>query len=172
GALADRDLEAVVTPRLDAVKPMLERMAAEVGGESSPPALGARGVTVESMRAFAAAARDFYAAAPWRHLSDEDLIRVEAPTVAPGLRYATVLGRAGQTFGLGFFRSQRAFDELQASPDPEVLMERGESWSVLFGPPWETPWSDLELWEEHGFPVAASAAHPVAVCFSASRGVR
>src|SRR6266852_2307476 len=65
-------------PRLAEAKAMLARMAANTNGPPHPAALEGRGVTVERMRAFAVAARDFYAAAPWRHLSDEDLIYVEA----------------------------------------------------------------------------------------------
>jgi len=102
------------------------------------------------MRAFAGAARDFYAAAPWRHLSDEDLIHVETPTVDRAFRRVTVLGRAGQTFGLGFFASPEDLDKLRASPDPEMFLEGGGRWTVVFGPPWETPFSDLGLWEELG----------------------
>src|SRR4051794_8748975 len=37
-------------------------------------------VTPQSLRAFAEAAGEFYRAAPWQHLIDEDLIRVESPT--------------------------------------------------------------------------------------------
>src|SRR6266849_1101623 len=76
-ALGDTELDVTVDPRLDAVKAMVERMAAETNGEPHPAALDREGVTVERMRAFAIAARDFHDAAPWRHLSDEDLIHVE-----------------------------------------------------------------------------------------------
>ena len=47
-----------------------------------------KGMTVERMRAFAAAARAFHDAAPWRFLSDEDLIHVEAPSVGAAFRVA------------------------------------------------------------------------------------
>ncbi len=164
-ALGDPELAVTVDPRLDEVKAMVERMAVEANGEPHPAALDAEGVTVERMRAFAAAARDFYAAAPWRHLSDEDLIHVEAPRVGKAFRHVTVLGRAGQTFGLGFFASPEDLDRLHASPDPEILLEGGGRWTVFFGPPWETPFSDLDLWEEHGFPLAAPGAHPLAAWF-------
>src|SRR5713101_5444 len=80
-ALGDPELSVTVDPRLAAAKAMLEHMAADTNGPRHPAALEGRGVTVERMRAFAVAARDFYAAAPWRHLSDEDLIHVEAPRV-------------------------------------------------------------------------------------------
>ena len=168
-AIGDPELAVTVDPHLAAVKAMVQRMAAETSGAPHPAALDREGVTVERMRAFAAAARDFYAAAPWRHLSDEDLIHVEAPRVGAAFRHVTVLGRAGQTFGLGFFASSQDFDKLYASPDPETLLEDGGRWTVLFGQPWETPFSDLDLWEEQGFPVAASGAYPVAAWFGTSR---
>jgi len=170
--LGDTELAVTVDPRLDEVKAMVARMAAETNGEPHPAALDREGMTVERMRAFAAAARDFYAAAPWRHLSDEDLIHVEAPRLGKAFRHMTVLGRAGQTFGLGFFASAKDLDTLHASPDPETLLADGGRWAVLFGAPWETPFSDLDLWEEHGFPLAAAGAYPVAAWFGASDRMR
>ncbi|MGH7375092.1 MAG: tetratricopeptide repeat protein [Candidatus Rokuibacteriota bacterium] len=171
-ALGDPELSVTVDPGLGAVRAVTERMAASTNGAPHPAALEARGVTVERMRAFAVAARDFYAAAPWRHLSDEDLIHVEAPRERAAFRHLTVLGRGGQTFGLGFFASPEDLDRLHASPDPDTLLEDGGRWTVLFGAPWETPFSDLDLWEEHGFPVAASEAYPVAMWFGGSGQLR
>ncbi|HLF50271.1 MAG TPA: hypothetical protein VJA45_12925 [Methylomirabilota bacterium] len=170
--LVDPELAVTVAPRLDAVTAIVERMAAETSGEPPPAALDRAGVTVERMRAFATAARDFYAAAPWRHLSDEDLIHIEAPRVGAPFRHLTVLGHAGQTFGLGFFASAKDLDDLHTSPDPETLLEDGGRWAVLFGAPWETPFSDLDLWEEQGFPVAAAGAYPVAAWFGPSNLLR
>jgi tetratricopeptide (TPR) repeat protein len=170
--LGDPELAVTVDPRLDEVKAMVERMAAETNGEPHPAALDREGMTVERMRSFAGAARDFYVAAPWRHLSDEDLIHVEAPRMGKAFRHVTVLGRAGQTFGLGFFASAKDLDKLHASPDPETLLEDGGRWAVFFGAPWETPFSDLDLWEEQGFPVAAAGAYPVAAWFGAPGRMR
>jgi len=170
--LGDPELAVSVAPRLDEVQAIVARMAAETNGEPHPAALDRESMTLERMRAFAAAARDFYVAAPWRHLSDEDLIHVEAPRVGKAFRHVTVLGRAGQTFGLGFFASAKDLDKLHASPDPETLLQDGGRWTVLFGEPWETPFSDLDLWEEHGFPLAASGAHPLAAWFGPSGRMR
>ena len=170
--LGDAAPAVTVAPRLDAVDEMVERMAGETNGPRPPAALDAKGVTVERMRSFAAAARDFYAAAPWRHLSDEDLIHVEAPTVAAPFRHVTVLGHAGQSFGLGFFDSPEDLDRLHDSPDPEKYLERGGRWSVLFGQAWDTPFSDLDLWEAHGLPLAAPGAYPLAAWFGSSGEVR
>jgi tetratricopeptide (TPR) repeat protein len=171
-ALADPELSVTVGPDLREVKAFVERMAAATGGPAAPAALDGAGVTVDRMRAFAVAACDFYVAAPWRLLSDEDLIQVDAPALPKALRHVTVLGQAGQTFGLGFFASPRDFDRLQAAPDPITFLGAAGRWSVLFGPPWETAFSDLDLWEERAFPLAAPQAYPTAIWFGGSGRMR
>ena len=109
-ALGDTELSVTVEPRLLEVKALVEQMAAGTSGPPPPAALTGQGVTAERMRAFATAARDFYSAEPWRHLSDEDLIHVETPRVDEAFRHVTVLGRAGEAFGLGFFTSEKDFE--------------------------------------------------------------
>jgi len=163
--LADPELSVNVEPDL---KRFAERMAAATGGETVPAALDVKGVTVDRMRAFATAACDLYTAAPWRHLSDEDLILVESPTLGPGFRHFTVLGRAGQTFGLGFFASPKDLDRLLTSSNPTTLLGNRGRWTMFFGAPWETAFSDLDLWEEQGFPVAGPQAYPTAMWFGGS----
>ncbi len=164
--LADPELALTVRDGLPAVREMVRQMAQETDDAPPPPdALDAPGVTVERMRAFAAAARDFYQAAPWRYLSDEDLIRVEAPAVAPALAHVTVLGAGGRTFGLGFFASPKEFEALQASPEPETLLGRRGKWAALYGPLEDMPFGDVDLWEEHRLPVAGPSAYPVAIWF-------
>jgi tetratricopeptide (TPR) repeat protein len=165
-ALADPQLQVSVRRDLPAVDRVHREMSESMSDAPAlPEALDAPGVTVERMRAFAEAARAFYEAAPWEHLSDEDLIHVEAPAVASGLRYCTVLGAAGQAFGLGFFSSPREFDVLQETLDPRVRLSRAGKWSVLYGPIDEMPFGDADLWDDHRLPVAAPSAHPVAMWF-------
>lgn len=92
GALGDRDLGLTVSSDLPAVRQALAAMHEYAERAPLPPdALDAPGVTVDRMRAFAGAAKRFYEAAPWRHLTDEDLIHVEAPKKEPGLRHVVVL---------------------------------------------------------------------------------
>ena len=169
--LGDPELSVSVRDELPAVAHMVREME-RAGDEAPPDALDTPGVTVERMRAFAAAARDFYQAGPWQHLSDADLIRVEAPAVASDLRYVTVLGAAGHTFGLGFFTSRQDFEALQDSPDPETLLSHRGKWAVLYGPVADMPFGDVDLWEEHQLPVAGSSAYPVAVWFGPDGGLR
>ncbi len=164
-ALGDQDLALTVLPDLPAVQRVLAEMAEHMSGAPLPPnALDAAGVTVDRMRAFAEAAKSFYEAAPWRHLSNEDLIHVEAPGIGRGLSYLTVLGAGGQTFGLGFFESVVDFTETEAAPRPERFLARAR-WSLFYGPISHLPFGDADLWEEHSLPVAGDDAYPVAIQF-------
>ena len=139
---------------------MSEAQRSWSGGLDCPTRSTAGGVTLERMRAFADAAREFYAAAPWQHLSDQDLIQVEAPTVAGGLRYVSVLGAARVTFGLGFFQSPDEFEAVQETIDPMALLTARGKWSVTFGPLDQLPFGDADLWQDHGFVVAGPTAYP------------
>jgi tetratricopeptide (TPR) repeat protein len=170
--LEDAGLAVHVREATPAVHEMVRLLTRDLGGVPPPPdALDAPGVTVARMRAFAAAAQAFYRAAPWRYLSDADLVRVEAPPVARGLKYLTVLGAAGQTFGVAFFERPKDFETLQADPDPTAVGERGR-WAVLFGPLTDLPFGDVDLWEDHRLPVAGPAAYPVAVWFGPEHRIR
>lgn len=171
-AIGDSDLALTVLSDLAAVQRVLTDMAEHVAGSSLPPnALDAPGVTVDRMRAFAEAARRFYEAAPWRHLSDADLIHVEAPTAECGLRHVTVLGGAGETFGLGFFDSAEDHIETHESSEPELFFARAR-WSLFYGPISHLPFGDADLWEEHDLIVAGDDAYPVAVQFRPGRQPR
>lgn len=164
GALRDEHLAFTVSSNLSAVKQILAHYGEAAGGAPLPPdALDAPGVTIEQMRAFGDAAKRFFLAAPWRYLSDKDLIHVEAPAMERGLQHFTVLGAAGQVFGVGFFESPEDFEAIHADPDPETFMQARSRWAVWYGPIEEMSFGDADLWEDHGFPVAANHAYPVAL---------
>jgi len=150
-------------PNLDRIAEyMYEQMA---GGQPEPGAMDVSGVTVERMRSFAAAAKAFYQAAPWDHLNDEDLIRIETPQCQAELGYVTVLGAGGQTYGLGFFDSPDEYWRMhELGDDPRAYYQSRESgaWVVLFGSITELPLGDADLWEDHGLSVAGGEAYPCA----------
>jgi len=171
-ALGDAGVAVTVTKELAALKEVLASLGGHMRGKPLPPnATDGSGVTVDRMRAFASAAHDFYRAAPWRHLSDEDLVHVESPIVK-GLRHLTVLGGAGQTFGVGFYGAPKEFEALFASPDPEAYFEQRGKWAILYGPVSDMSFGDADLWEEHHLPVAGDQAYPVAVWFGPGGEVR
>lgn len=161
-AVGDRDLEIASAPGLPAVQAVLAEMSRHAEGRPMPAgALDGKGVTVDRMRAFAATARRFWEAAPWRHLGDEDLVTVEAPTAGHGLVHVAVLGAAGQTFGLAFFDSVEDHEAIQEGRAPGAIDR--PRWSVLFGPITDVPFGDADLWEDHRLPVAGDEAYPLAI---------
>jgi len=171
-ALADAGVVVTVTKELGALKEVLAHLGGHMRGKPVPPnAMDGSGVTLERMRTFASAAHDFYRVAPWRHLSDEDLVHVESQ-IAKGLCHLTILGGAGQTFGVGFYETPKDFEALLTSSDPEVYFQRRGRWAILYGPMMDMSFGDADLWEEHNLPVAGDQAYPVAVWFGPSGEVR
>ncbi|HUW84847.1 MAG TPA: hypothetical protein VMZ31_18865 [Phycisphaerae bacterium] len=165
-ALAGLGVEVAHTEELSDLDQTAEYMREHMsGGQPDPGAMDVPGVTVERMRSFAAAAKAFYQAAPWDHLTDEDLIRIETPQCQTELGYVTVLGAGGQTYGLGFFDSPDEYWRMQESgDDPQAYYQSRKSgaWVVLFGSITELPLGDADLWEDRGLAVAGGEAYPSA----------
>ncbi|MGQ9650294.1 MAG: tetratricopeptide repeat protein, partial [Phycisphaerae bacterium] len=151
--------------------PVLDRVVAALNGELTddrlpPGALSGHGVTLEKMRAFADAAKAFYQADLWNHLTDEDLIRIELPKPPPGMQIATVLGASGRTFGLGFFSKPEEVWDIRRFDDPAewFASRRRDVWCLTFDGITRLPVGDADLWEDHHLPVAGDSAYPCALC--------
>ena len=160
-------------PALDEAQRLLNDMAEQLTGSPEPPgALEAKGVTVERLRAFAEAAAAFYSARPWEELTGEDLIAVEHPKPPAGLGYCSVLGAAGHTFGLGFFKTPKQYEKMHAVDHPSEFLARHGVWSLSFDTLTDLPLADAELWERHDLPVAGEEAYPCVAYFGPRAGVR
>jgi tetratricopeptide (TPR) repeat protein len=163
-ALAELKTPIVLVGDLPRIKDALQTLEASAQeGFRAPGALEGDGVTPERFGAFAAAAADFYRARPWRHLSNEDLIVVEDSRAPRGMKHLCVLGRGGMQFGLSFFDSRREFEDavgLHSSSPADWQPDRTRG--VTFGPMDETPFADLDLWDEHALPLAEPRAYPFA----------
>lgn len=154
--LAGTGVSVAVEPELEALERVLTVMAeAFAEGRVLPGILSGEGVTVEGVAAFARAARRFQEAAPWRFLSNEDLIRVEAPEMEAGLRDVVVMGEGGMQHGLMFFSSPGQFEAVERG-EPGVRAEMIEEgvWSVNLENPEEAVPADLDVWERHDLPMA------------------
>lgn len=152
--------------------PVLDKFLLEMAagaGDTIPAALDAPGVTPERLRAFADAAKQFYDAAPWRHLDDGDLIRVETPKAGKGLTLFAVMGGAGRQFGFGFFSSVGQYRAMLNDTPPEELFKNGGEWAIYLSPAWETAFGDLAAWGRHNLPLASDRAYPTAVRLDFSR---
>jgi tetratricopeptide (TPR) repeat protein len=162
-AIGDPDLQILVRDRLPELALVIEDLARATAAESPiPDALSAQGVTAEKMRRFAEAANAFYEAAPWRHLTNDDLIRVESPHVEEELSHVSVMGGGGREFGLAFLESADDFEDLVGGLEPAEFFRDRPHWSVSFGPMWDLPFGDVDLWEDARLPVASPEAYPIA----------
>jgi tetratricopeptide (TPR) repeat protein len=154
-------------PELNEVMERLSRRAAQ--DDPRPGPLTGEGVTVEDLAAFAHAAVAFLEAAGWRHLNDEDLVRIEAPEVEAELRRFVLVHDGGRSAPeLRFFPEPADLDFDDEDDDDEDAAgdpwDR-ESWTIELLKPWEAPREDGDLWEAHGLPWAGNGFIPVAGCW-------
>lgn len=163
GILADADIEVEIREELPEVKAVLADMVGHMCGQPSiPGATDVKGVTVDVMRAFAAAAAAFYRARPWKLLTAEDYIEIESSPASLGPRGAAVLGAGGKTIGLGFFESRDDLLATVTDADPDDILSR-QPWSLFFESIEDLPPLDADLWEEHDLPLASAEAYPVLI---------
>jgi tetratricopeptide (TPR) repeat protein len=155
--------------------PMLEAAVAEMSdmldarADGPPSLLDSRGMTIERVRAFASAAAEFYRAAPWRYLSDTDLIQIESPKPPRGIVCLVVLGAGRSTYGLGLYPSRAAYDRfLRAGQGGNYEAAATDDLAhVTFDPLEELPSADAMLWAEHQLPAAGDRAYPLAMKYLA-----
>ena len=166
-AIADFGVSIEHVPSLDAVEDVLRHYRQHLAPDEPPSALEGRGVTVDVLHSFADAAAAFYRAAPWRHLSDEDIIHIDAPKPSRGYAFAVVLGNAGHTFGLGFHATRAAHEAMRTMPVEGGVIDAR---SVIFDSGDGIPLADHDAWEDHDLPLAGPRAYPFAAHYVA-RGV-
>jgi tetratricopeptide (TPR) repeat protein len=133
------------------------------GGPELPGLLSTQGVTPDLAGGMFAAAAEFYRAAPWMHLTDQQILAVR---VAPErkARFAQVLGYGGVEYGLAMYRRwgdvERMFDFVDG---PLELLPPGGGHLFSFDELSQVPFDDLEAIEQYGWEVAEADAYPIAV---------
>lgn len=160
-------------PELPGMRHVLDDLSEHMDKRKEPPgALSGKGVGIEQVRAYAEAAAKFYQARLWDELSDDDLLEITQPAPPPGMRYVSVLGHGGQTFGLGFFGSLEEYEKMYDTSSPGRFFARNGVWSMTFGDITELPFADADLWEDYGLPVAGPEAYPCAWWFGPKKQMR
>jgi hypothetical protein len=84
--------------------------------EGIPAMLDVPGVTVELLRGVFEAAAEFYRAAPWVQLSNDQVIAVRHPNERE-YRYVVVMGQAGMEYGLVTYMDWREVQDLSTNDD-------------------------------------------------------
>ena len=165
--LHDTGVEVQLVDQLPVLDEVVAEMTKAIGTQADglPGLLDSQGVTLERIRAFAEAAAAFYRAAPWRYLSDADLIHVESPRPPRGMTCFAVLGAGRGTYGLGLYPNRSAYDRfLRADETGEFENDLvSDLAQVVFEPIEGIPIADAELWSEQQLPVAGEQAYPLAM---------
>ncbi|HEY4592308.1 MAG TPA: tetratricopeptide repeat protein, partial [Thermoanaerobaculia bacterium] len=162
-ALAPRGLVVEVAAETPLLRGLLEDLPRRLARlDPRPDALTGDGVTPDRLAALARAAATFMAASGWRHLNEDDLIRIEAPETETELGFFTLSHTGGrsapsliffpdaQTFDSTFFLENDA-DDLDEDPgvfDPgeSTLLDAGEE-DLDAAEEWEEEDDEWE-WEE------------------------
>ncbi|HET9208753.1 MAG TPA: tetratricopeptide repeat protein, partial [Thermoanaerobaculia bacterium] len=138
-------------PLLRGLLKILPRRLARL--DPRPGALTGDGVTPDRLAALARAAATFMTASGWRHLNEDDLIRIEAPETETGLGFFSLSHKGGRSApSLIFFPDAQAFEStcfLEDDPDDldedPGLFDPGESTLLDAG---EEDLDAAEEWEE------------------------
>jgi hypothetical protein len=118
--LGESSVNVEVVPRLDAVTEVLDTLIEREYGYNPPGILHGKDVTLDLVRSYAEAAALFFNAAPWRHLSTDDLIHVESKVPSSYLRHVVVLGGGGRTFGSPSTRARKTSRRWPPAPCPST----------------------------------------------------
>ena len=160
------NVEIVHRPTLAGLNLVVDRMAENFGTESRimPPATSVPGLTTEHLQNFARSFERFFEAAPWTELENEDIIRIESPVPDPSLRHLTVMGAAGEEFGL---MSMEHIEDVRRFGDipPAEILQTTSLWSVSLFEPHMLHFREHDLWEDEGFPLFDAGLIPAAVRF-------
>jgi hypothetical protein len=151
------------TPELDELlQQMIETMP---GGVAEPSYLENGRLSPSMLRELFTAAKLLYGLAPWKVASDEQVLRMDIPTLDVDGACVSIIGNLGESEGLILFPSLTGYEAfVQASESLHPGTRRvdfGTDWLALtFDPADELPKSMLREIAEHDWPVAGESAYP------------
>ena len=126
-----------------------------------PGLLSIPGATVPLVGELFMAAADYYRQTPWRWMENWLPIEIRFPSEGPE-RYALVLGKGGEIFGLSLYASMDDLDVVFERSTPEQPTSRPITWlSVVLEEATSMSYADLDAVEQYGWPVASEQAYPL-----------
>lgn len=127
--------------------------------------LSVKNVTVDLVGDLFAAAADYYRAAPWVQLSNEDFLAVRLPSQKKPY-YVCVMGQGGVEYGLALYKSWEDIERtLRFMGDPLETISPSGSHAITFNEVTQVPFDDLDAIEQYGWPVVEDQAYPVPLVF-------
>ncbi|MBN1146184.1 MAG: hypothetical protein JXA78_02930 [Anaerolineales bacterium] len=146
---------------LSEIETMLESEFSEI-----PGLLSVEEVTPELLESLFAAAADFYRAAPWQTLADDQPLAVDFPSWGRQ-GFVQLMGNAGMEFGLVLFWD---WDDVlrvyQTDSDPLAHLPESGWRSLSFENADILPAADLEAQQRYHWQVASSGAYPFPIIYT------
>lgn len=154
-------------PELDSV---FEQLSAATAPQ--PSYLGHGKIAPQLVGELFQAAALLFRTAPWRRLSDQQILRVDIPSLGIDGACLSIIGGAGESFGLLLFGSLEDFDAFieaasgaQSEDAPSASKKSAVALrSLSFNAGDEMPEALLREIDEHRWPVAGPNAYPSLFC--------
>jgi len=141
-------------------------------GPEIPAMLDTPKVTVKLLQGVFEAAAQFYRAAPWVQLSNDQVIAVRHPN-QHDYRYALVMGQGGVEYGLVMYTDWSEVKRQSMYADDPFLGWQDRTWNSLsYDTADHLPFADLDAIEQHGFEITAEEAYPVGLVIEGQSQVR
>jgi hypothetical protein len=118
------------------------------------------------------AAAEFYRAAPWVQLNNNQVIAVRHPNQRD-YRYALVMGQGGVEYGLVMYTDWSEVKRQSMYDDDPLSGWQARTWNSLsYDTADRLPFADLDAIEEHDFEIASEEAYPVGIIIEGPSQVR
>lgn len=116
----------------------------------------------EDLRRFAEAAAAFYRAAPWRHLTAQDVLRIDRPSPPRGFEWATVDGAAETAPGVDFYPDRQVATRMYHAHDMQDIIDAagGGLWHLTYDPREDAAPIDVAIWDREDLPLPDERVYP------------
>ncbi|MEO8605799.1 MAG: SEC-C metal-binding domain-containing protein, partial [bacterium] len=154
------------TPELDVVLQSLAESANSRDDADAEPASYLEGgrVPPQAVAELFRVSELLFAIAPWRHVSDGDVLRVDIPQLGVDGMCLSIIGALGESMGILLFPSLAGFDAFVAAAERSSRggrIDLGTSFmSLSFEPGADIPAAMRREIAAHGWPVASASAYP------------
>jgi hypothetical protein len=166
--------EVVVADLVDldgAVAGLIENLTGQppLAFYSRPDTWAGWGLPTEQVGKIFHAAADFYRAAPWERLANEELIEARSPA---GMYWTVgILGAGGQEYGLNLYESRTDVERICDGAEPDLFMDlEGRVLSLTFEPGGNLPKPMRREVGRQGWEVAEPAAYPILMAYDTPAG--
>ena len=147
---------------------LLDDLDAKLGAdENMKPMLSISGVTVPLMAKIFETAAAYYRLAPWERLPEEEFaIEIRYPVDAEA-RYAIVIGRAGESFGLSVNDTLDDLRQLISKAQSNAMFSGDYSvLSFTYEKAFHLSFKDLDAIEKYGWDIPDESAYPSILRFN------